>query len=361
MSWLLVFLSFALLTALLFIPIVSFLRSGAARRRSAIINTFPESAIQLYFDMFAPGAVLGEGTRADLEQLYDSRYGRRHYIVPIIILLGVAGILVFWATTTAYSKVLDYDGLAPMPDLAIAAVAGAYMWVVVNLQQRHRASDLTWQQLSAGALRLAIAIPVGYAFSAFVQEVVALPIAFMLGAFPTNTIITMGRRIARTQMSLDAQRDAKLEIEALQGANRRVAERFEDEGITTIVQLAYADVIDLTIRTGYGFSFVVDCASQALAWLYLEERLAKVRVYGFRGAQEVTGFIDDLDADASDQSYDQKALLRRIAKELSLDSVGFENMLREIAEDPYTEFLWNIWLATEEAESEDETESEAAA
>ena len=45
-------------------------------------------------------------------------------------------------------------------------------------------------------------------------------------------------------------------------------ERYKDEGITTICGLAYADPIDLTIRTNFDFNYVVDCVSQALMWIY---------------------------------------------------------------------------------------------
>jgi len=95
---------------------------------------------------------------------------------------------------------------------------------------------------------------------------VALPIAFLLGAFPTRSISTIARRLARRQLNLgaDTEEKAESELEALQGVDTRIAERFADEGITTIVPLAYSDPVELTTRcASFSFSFVVDCASQA--------------------------------------------------------------------------------------------------
>ena len=43
------------------------------------------------------------------------------------------------------------------------------------------------RDLLLAALRIALAIPVGYAFSALAAEAIALPIAFMMGAFPIKT------------------------------------------------------------------------------------------------------------------------------------------------------------------------------
>ena len=341
-----------LLMAILFTTVGSFLWMDATARRDRLINTFgDDEAIQRYLDMFAPGDTQREriAPRDYLSKLYDARYDNRRYAIPGLVLGGVAGISVVWTLYTVYTKVFSPTDPTwqPMPDLAMVAVAGAYMWVVVELQQRYRASDLNWQQLTAGALRFVIAIPAGYAFSAFVEDAIALPLAFMLGAFPTRTIMTMARRLTKGKLQQEDQSETRRQIETLQGINGRVAERLEDENVTTIPQLAYCDVIDLTIRTGLSFTFIVDCASQALAWLYLGEHLSKLRIYGLRGAQEIGTLIDMADGPPSALKIDPDAIMKRLAAELEVDPDGFTHMLREIAGDPYTQFLRDVWMTSD--------------
>jgi predicted flap endonuclease-1-like 5' DNA nuclease len=134
------------------------------------------------------------------------------------------------------------------------------------------------------------------------------------------------------------------ELERLQGVNTSNAEAFADEGVTTILQLAYSDPIDLTIRTSLGFSYVVDCVSQALAWIYFEDELKTLRKHSLRGAQEIASFISELD-DSKDRKAQAraKAALQQIAQELQKQPESLERTFREIAEDPYTQFLWNAW------------------
>ncbi len=71
--------------------------------------------------------------------------------------------------------------------------------------------------------------------------------------------MTMGRRLTRNRLALDAttpQPEPRLSL--LQGIDRGIEERFAAENISAITQLAYADVIDLTIRMGYEFTYIVD-------------------------------------------------------------------------------------------------------
>ena len=65
--------------------------------------------------------------------------------------------------------------------------------------------------------------------------------------------------------------------------------------MSNIVALAWMDPIDLTIRTNFEFSFVVDCISQG-AFLDLCSRRysAGSTFLRCRGAQEVSTFMDSV-------------------------------------------------------------------
>ena len=340
-------LTFALL-GLLFSPVANFLWGGTMRRES-ILNTFSERSIELYFGMFSPGDAESStklSPRDRLTKLYQTRYGLKRYLGPGLMLLSIAGAGIFWGLFTAlampFGDSSPSTALPPMPPVAMLAVAGAYMWVVSDLQQRYRASDLGWQQLSAGCLRFIIAVPAAYAFGALAADAAALPIAFLLGAFPTKTIMKFARRAFREQLKIEEAAAGQQSLHTLQGINTPIAERFEDEAITSITQLAYSDVIDLSMRTGYAFSFVVDCSSQALAWLYLEDNLKKVRIHTLRGAQEIGNLVDSLEAEEAD-AID---VLKKAAAAIGVDETTLGRTLHEIAYDPYTEFLRDIWQTT---------------
>src|SRR5207253_415653 len=70
-----------------------------------------------------------------------------------------------------------------LPYLATAAVAGAYFWVVLDLIQRAHSRELSPYDINRSTLRLVVAIPIGYAFTATFGDGAAW-LAFLLGAFP---------------------------------------------------------------------------------------------------------------------------------------------------------------------------------
>jgi hypothetical protein len=88
--------------------------------------------------------------------------------------------------------------------------------------------------------------------------------------------------------------------------------------------------------------------NQALAWMYFEEKLDVIRPMGLRGAVEIRNFIEALDED--DPSSPHRAdharaveALPVIAKALGQDPATVQIVFREIATDPYTEFLSAVW------------------
>jgi hypothetical protein len=231
---------------------------------------------------------------------------------------------------------------------AAAALSGAYVWVVADILSRWRFRDLSPADLWWFAWRLLMAVPLALAIGRLFAADLAVPIAFLLGSFPTRSISTIARRFARRTLNLgaDTDQDAESQLQALQGIDTRIAERFADEGITTIVQLAYADPVELTMRcASFSFSFVVDMISQALAWIYLADNLAKLRISSLRGGQEIASLIAELDGEDNDAKTVARATLDAAAGAVGVPVASFERTLREIADDPYTQFLRDVWAA----------------
>lgn len=201
-------------------------------------------------------------------------------------------------------------------------------------------SDLLWM-----SFRLLIAIPTAYALSFLLKPEIAEPIAFLIGAFPTNTLMTIIRRLAAKRLDLDdVPASGETELRKLQGIDLRKAERFAGEAISTVLQLAYADPVKLTIRTNLGYSYIVDCISQALLRVYLseEERDSWVRV-GLRGAIEVRYIWLRTSSNDVNERAKNDELLEKIAGELKYELAILKNVLEQVAGDPYSEFLYQSW------------------
>jgi hypothetical protein len=331
----------ALLIVLLVGPIVFYLTGPWKYRREEILGNLSQSSRKLYFKTFCPGLK----TAPTFENYYDSRFGRRHYLLPGAFLIAVSATAAIWAVASVLVWThLAADAPGILDATSVAALSGAFVWVVADLLTRWGFRDLSPSNLWWSSWRLVMAVPMAIAVGRTFAADQAIPIAFLLGSFPTRSISTIARRFARRTLNLGADdKETESELQALQGIDTRIAERFADEGITTILQLAYADPVELTMRcASFSFSFVVDVISQALAWIYLGDNLAKLRPSSLRGAQEIASVIADLDGDdkASDlarATIDQAATLAGVAPP------SFESTLREIAEDPYTEFLRDVW------------------
>src|SRR5262249_48625191 len=114
--------------------------------------------------------------------------------------------------------------------------------------------------------------------------------AYLLGMLPTATIVTVARRVVARWVNLgDSDPHALTDIQKLHSVDVYTAELLADEGITSAAELAYADPVRLSIRTGLGFSVVITCASEAMLALYLTEpdQMPKARRYGIGGSYEV--------------------------------------------------------------------------
>jgi hypothetical protein len=185
------------------------------------------------------------------------------------------------------------------------------------------------------------------------EKNVGIPVAFFVGAFPTQTLFRIARRVVVQKLALgDQQSETALELEQLQSVSKSVAETFQDEGIDTISGLAWADPVDLTIRTNLDFNYVLDCMSQALLWVYFENKTRELFRYSLRGAQEVCGLVKSLQGvavpydDGQALSPDQataKATLRNISDVLGVSDAALMTTLRQVADDPYTGFIYKVW------------------
>ncbi len=333
-----------------FLPAIAFLTGDWKTRFDNLVARFNDEAIKLYLAKFFPSEELP--TTAGLEDYFSRRmkshYGRKQFLLPILLWMLTSGL----AIVLIARSVLQWLGLAPellaLPPIAASALLGAFMWTANDLVFRSGTGDLTPRDIYTCCYRFLIAVPMGYCLAFTVNEDVGIPLAFFLGTFPSDTLMRFGRRFVAKRLDIaDEPANEKSELELLQGINRPEADRFREEGITTVLQLAYTDPVATSLRTNFDFNYVTDVMSQALLWIYLDKdiNLHKLRALGLRGAYEAKILALLLQSSVPTEKQIGEKNLTEVAKILGVDDTAFRKTLLEVAADPYTAFLFNLWNA----------------
>ncbi len=334
------------LTVLLVQPLCNFLLYGWKRKQEEVDNSLTSAAKRTYLEVFwnrtFAGGKTPEETVKDVDKefayLYRRWYGRKRFIVPISILFAIAGFENFYLSSELIQLLTGNGELSS----AVAAIAGAYTFVTWDFFGRVQRRNLVTADILRGALRMAMAVPLGFAFAALITKGLAPFVAFAVGVFPLDTIKTILRRLVNDRLKLGLGADtAPDQIATLSGVDRSIADRIEDADITTIPQLAWCDPIQLSMRSSLAFDYVVDIVSQALAWVYLADKLPVLRTFGLRGAYEMKVLCDDLASNDRIVRGKAEAVLPVAAEAANIPLPGFVYALEQIAGDPATHFLYD--------------------
>ncbi len=312
---------------------------------------------------------------SEFETIYERRYGRYRFWVPTILFALACGICMFFFSETGTAQLLVLCkgkatalGADPLracflvvPPIAAAGIGGAYMWIVADFIFRARRLDFAPADVLNATLRLAMAAALSYALAAMVKDDVGLPLAFAAGAFPLETVRAALRKFATDKLDLGVGIDDQWsdQIIALDSVDHPTADRLLGADVSTIAQLAYIDPVQLSMRTGLNFDFIVDLVSQALAWVYLDDRLDDLRSAGLRGAMEIRYFFEALAGKCGEAQKNLSLALLDVAPALPHDvtkegqptayrkmtRAQFLNACDQIANDPNTVFLTEVWQA----------------
>ena len=328
-------------------PILHHLEWGLAERRRSILGYFDDRAARLYFKQFYAAEVekLGPNYAVQLARIYDQRFGLRAFLMPLTIYLVALATTITIVLATAFSTLkLATIPSAVLPAVSAYALAGAYLWIVSDLIQRYRQRDLVPGALYAATFRTAIAIPTAYAISAILTEAAAPTFAFLLGTFPTDTLVLIMRRTVSKKLGLGDESDTnkKHELEVLQGVNTAIAEKLSDMGVSTLLQLAYEDPIQLTMRTNLSFSFAVDVVVSGAGGAVHRSGQGE-KIFGARragGGDLVRGSLGQVRGQTKVGARDACGARQGFGH--STRGTGAD--LSEISEDPYTKFLREIWV-----------------
>lgn len=376
----------------LIIPILYYLFTGWKLRRNEIVTSFTGDGILRYYETFfqrkhkeivelleITDEQITKQTKKDInnpesddedvrltkeqnskliekfDDYYDLTFGKKRFIVPVLFLILVILATTFLILFLAFNnKILELfyksENYEKLVITALAGFLGSYMWILQFLINRIQGRQLSPLDIYWASFRVIISIPVSLAITTIIEDPLKYCIAFILGAFPTTTLFKMMRVLFSSKVGFKEETDQTSVLLNLQGIGRKQAEKFSEEGVETILQLAYSDPVDLTIRSGYSFSYVVDCCSQALAWLYFENSMETLRKYGIRGAQEIITLNNELNRKASDDPETQdeeeilaKIALNKMAAELKMNKDALQRTFDNIAYDPYAQLLNDIW------------------
>jgi hypothetical protein len=337
---------------LMLLPVCIYLFTGWKIRRDKLLSYLSTDALVVYYGQFPWTLSEDANLQVRFRKQFHYLYGRRHFLVPLLLLFAATATATFGLALTVKARFKVAAANYALPDIAVSALLGAFAWAILDELSRIRRRDLAPADVYAWVFRILVTVPFGFAFAAVMKDAVGVPVAFFLGAFPTQILFTFGRRIAAQRLGMDPGADAALELMSLQSIDRNNAERFQDEGINTIATLAWADPIDLTIRTNFDFNYVLDCMSQALLWVYFENKIKQLYQFSLRGAQEVNTVLGKLDgvtlpvAEGTILTRDQQtalATLQTAAAMVNMTDKAFFTTLDEVRADPYTQFIVKVW------------------
>jgi hypothetical protein len=369
-----ILISTGIVASLPLIPVGQYLRYGWSARKQQIVSRLADKSIVFYKATFCPNSDLADS--AGFAKEYDVRYGRTLFLFPVLLLSA----MLFFSTYLGVSWVFSHDWLGESEGtakIAFFSLAGAYIWITYDLIIRARQNDIVPSDINRATLRLLVSLPFGFAISAFTSgSTVTLStgvLAFFVGAFPTDTVLKFMRRTAGGVLKLDADSSGNnvQQLVKIDGITVPIAERFIDEGVITNLQLAYADPVALTIKSGMDFSFILLCCAEALVRTYFnDDQMKVVKKYALRTGFEIKTLNDELNSydkvkdDAAKAGKAEppppnsvqaaaKQQLEQFAIALALDAASTRFILDQIAGDPYTKFIWWMWPDTPDPQQTD--------
>jgi hypothetical protein len=301
------------------------------------------------------------------QEIYQEQYGLWAFFTPFVLVLIVTftnAVLISWLWGCTRGE----DG----PDrqclifgvnhsLALAAIAGAYMFAVGDAvtsvrQNRLNVADVYWY-----ALRLVIALPLGVAAGKAGGSIVdPTLVAFGLGALPVEELKKLLRRTAIGHLQRGDARQAPDQLLSLEGVTVRTSAILAAEGIASIAQLQSKDPVLLAVRTGLEFDFILYLISQAVVRRHLGANASALVPVGLIEAQAIRQLVTMLaDDKVPDRRERAESILSDAAKRLatvanadrSIIVPGNEPAPREqtvqsvfeqIAEAPMTVFLSHV-------------------
>ncbi|WP_235994037.1 hypothetical protein [Paraburkholderia solitsugae] len=309
----LIFVLGAFATILSAAPLITFLSVGWFTRYQEFQNSLKEGALSAYLQRFwsqrlihaleDAGELTGQPVSSEtwrvladknldlcdrlFARIYHEQYGLSPFVPPFAILLLVAyaaAALVGWNYTCPhcrkFSQATCVYGLSQQ--LLVASLAGAFMFVVSDSVLSIRRRSLNITDVYWYSLRLFLAVPLALVANALTgTDGLHTALAFSLGTFPVDALLKIVRRMGFPQVTdADKRENQPDKLLTLEGVTLPIVATFEAEGVNSVEQVAAADPVLLSIRTGFPFRFTLRLGSQAIVRRHFGENASALMPIG---------------------------------------------------------------------------------
>jgi hypothetical protein len=293
----------------------------------------------------------GETADKVVMQLFTLYYGPITYVLPIImnvvvIALGIMIGMVHAKVPFALPRGVD-DLVRAAPITLALGFAGAYIQSLYDTLRRCRESDLSAYSLHFTWVHMVLAsILAPLVSKAFAPEVGQF-VAFGLGLFPLKDTFEYARNMAKKKLeiSVDPEEVKGLPMGLVEGLNKKVVDRLDEEGITSIVDLAYSDPIKLFLKTNYPWAWVIDVMDQALLINYIGSKIETLRPIGIRGSIEMSVLGEPV------QTTNIVTLIAISAKRLDFTGEEARSLGQTMYADEQVDLIWQLFKPNEPEES----------
>ena len=236
--------------------------------------------------------------------IYHQQYGLVPFVPPyciLVVMVYAASAIVGWvymcAPCNSPTAATCLFGLN-VPGI-LAAFGGAYFFVASDsvLAVRRRAlnvSDIYWY-----SLRLLLAIPFALIAGAIDSAGTgATLLTFVIATLPLGEIVKQVRRAAAKNFTtFEAAKDRPDQLLNLSGVTKSISQALQVEGIESIEQVASADPVTLSIRTGFPFRFTLRLGSQAIVRRHLGDNAAKLLPIGLGDVVPIYLLVQAMDGE----------------------------------------------------------------
>jgi hypothetical protein len=289
------------------------------------------------------------------EKIYLDQYSSLTFGIPFTFILIVTYLnslaLVILNKCEVQSGACQINMLGAAPQVAIAAMAGAYMFSVADsvMSIRRRTlnvSDMYWyglRQFLAIPIALCFSIPAGQGSSTDVKLSIAAALSFTVALLPIDALLKALRRYAYTALSINPDDEQSDQLLQLSGMTSAHVVMFLSEGIYSIEQVACMDPVLIAIRTGLPFRLITGFGGQAIVRRHFSGDCLKALIsMGFGDAASI---LDLMSRPATCDCYTKicKAIADRLSSDAGkVEQAALEMKFRQIASEDYTQMLGKL-------------------
>jgi hypothetical protein len=321
-------------------------RKNLLNKRDLLNNLMSEEGV---FDSYqARFGQAGDKREKIVAGLFDLYYRAGTYWMAIalniaVVTIGMAiGIIRAGLSLGLPSEI---EALARKAPLALCmGFAGAYLLSLYDTLRRCRTSDLSAYSLHFTWVHMILASILAPLVSQAFTPAVGMPVAFGLGLLPIKDIVDFARESAKKKLEMKTIAPAPkgTDLSLVQGLNKDVIDRLEEEGITSTVELAYYDPIKLFLKTNFQWAWVIDVMDQAILINYIGDKIEVLRPVGIRGAIEMTVLGEPTRAGATVQQRIRN-VVAIVAKRLEMTEEEARNLGDNLYEDGQVDLLWELF------------------